>query len=88
VAFESITSKRLLLEFTAPGMTTVQIAHHAGSARNPNWRTIKTILVKVNEAGEVEIKLPRLSPGRYRVSVSLAGAKTVVKTLTVPSRRR
>ena len=50
--------------------------------------TNPTIIVKASKPGARDVKLPRLAPGSYRVSISLAGAKTVVKTLTVPDRRR
>jgi hypothetical protein len=88
LALESATSKRLLLKLAAPNTATVQITRQIGSKHHLRWRVVKTIIVKVAKAGEVTVKLPGLPAGRYRLRISLAGAKTLVKTLTVSSRRR
>jgi hypothetical protein len=84
---ESIALARLLLKLTAPGVATVRIAHLRGKGRHRHFQTVKTITVKASKAGTLEIKLPRLAAGSYRVSISLVGAKTVVKTLTVVPNR-
>jgi hypothetical protein len=83
VALESINTKRLLLKLTAPGTATVQIARQAGSKHPPSWRTVKTIVVRVAKTGRVEVKLPRLIVGRYRLTIGLGGADSVTKILTV-----
>lgn len=83
LALQNITSKRLSLKLTAPGTATVLIARQVGSKHRPRWRAVKRITVKVAEAGQVDVKLPRLTAGRYRLTISLAGAKTVVENLTV-----
>jgi hypothetical protein len=86
VAVKSIGRTRLLLKLSAPGVATVRIAHLLGKGHHRHFRTVKTITVKAGKAGVLDVKLPRLAAGSYRVSISLAGAKTVVKTLTVPRR--
>ncbi|HEY3758817.1 MAG TPA: hypothetical protein VGL37_03600 [Solirubrobacteraceae bacterium] len=83
-----IDPARLLLKLTAPGVVTVKIARARGAGHHRRFQTVKTITVKASRAGALKIKLPRLAAGSYRVSVSLAGAETVIKTLTVPRRRR
>jgi hypothetical protein len=83
-----ISPARLLLKLTAPGVATVKIARLLGKGHHRRWQTVKTITLKASRAGALEAKLPRLAAGSYRVSISLAGTKTVVKTLTVPSGRR
>jgi hypothetical protein len=88
VAVERISPARLLLKFAGPGVATVKIARLRGKGRHRRWQTIKTIVVKASMAGALGVKLGRLAPGSYRVSIGLAGAKTVVRTLTVPSRRQ
>jgi hypothetical protein len=88
LAVESISPARLLLKFTAPGVATVKIAQLRGKGHHRRWQTIKRIVVKADKAGALGVKLPRLAPGSYRVSISLAGAKTAVRTLTVPRRKR
>jgi hypothetical protein len=88
VAVQSISRGRLLLKFTAPGVATVKIVQLRGKGRHRRWQTVKTIVVKTSKIGAVEVKLPRLAAGSYRVSISLTGAKTVVKTLTVSRRRQ
>jgi hypothetical protein len=85
---ERISPARLLLKFTGPGMATVKIARLRGKGRHRRWQTIKTIVVKASKAGALAVRLPRLAPGTYRVSIGLEGAKAVVRTLTVPSRQR
>jgi hypothetical protein len=84
VAVQSISPARLLLKFTAPGVATVKIARLHGKRHRRRWQTMKTIAVKAGKAGVLEVKLPRLATGSYQVSVSIAGARTVVKTLRVP----
>jgi hypothetical protein len=88
LAVDGIGPARLLLKLNAPGVATVKIARARGKAHHRHWQTIRTIIVKTSKAGALDVKLPRLVPGSYRVSISLIGAKTVVKTLTVPSGRR
>jgi hypothetical protein len=88
LAVQDISPARVLLKLTAPGVATVKIAQLRGKVRHRRWQTIKTIVVKASKAGALDVKLPRLAAGSYRVSISLAGAKTVVTTLTVPHRRR
>jgi hypothetical protein len=88
LAIENIGPARLLLKFTAPGVATVKIARLRGKGHHRHWQTVKTISVKAGKAGALDVKLPRLAAGSYRVSIGLAGAKTVVETLTVPRRRR
>ena len=83
LTLQSISAKRLLLNLTAPGRATVRVARRMGNSRHPDWRAVKPIAVKVSKAGEVEVRLPRLRPGRYRVSISLAGATGVTRLLTV-----
>jgi hypothetical protein len=84
LTLESVTSKRLLLKLSATDTVTVWIARLRGKGHHRHLQTIKTITVKASKAGALEVKLPRLAAGSYQVSISLAGAKTVVKTLTVP----
>jgi hypothetical protein len=88
LAIQGITSRRLVLKFTAPGRAIVKIARRAGRGSHRHWQTIETIAVKASKAGALEVKLPRLVAGSYQVSISLAGTKPVLETLTVPRRRR
>jgi hypothetical protein len=83
LVLESATSKRLLLKLPGSGTTTVQITRQVGSKHNLRWQAFKTITVKVANAGQVEVKLPRLSTGRYRLRIGLAGANIVTKILSV-----
>jgi hypothetical protein len=85
---ESISPTQLLLKLTARGVVTVKIAHLLGKGHHRHFQTVKTITVKAGKAGALEIRLPRLAAGSYRVSISFAGAKILVKTLTVPRTRR
>jgi hypothetical protein len=82
----SINPTRLVLDLTAPGVATVKIARQSGKGHHRHLQTVKTITVRASKAGVLEVKLPRLAAGSYQVSISLTGAKTVVKTLTVSRR--
>jgi hypothetical protein len=82
----SISRTRLLLKFTAAGQATVRIARLRGKGHHRHWQPMKTISVKASNAGQVNVGLPKLAAGRYRVSINLAGGPSVVKTLVVPRR--
>lgn len=83
----SVSKTRVVLRLTAAGRATVSIARWVRTGRKRRWRAFKQIAVSSKGAGKIEVKLPRLPPGRYRVSVRVPGAGAVVKTLTVPERR-
>lgn len=85
---ESISPTQLLLKLTAPGKGSVKIARLSGKGHHRRWQTIKTISIDASRAGALKVKLPRLAAGNYRVSISLAGVSSVVKTLTVARARR
>jgi hypothetical protein len=88
LASASISRARVVLKLTAAGGVTMRIARLRDKGHHRRWQTITTISINASKAGVLEVKLPRLVAGSYQVSISLAGAKTVVKTLTVPSGRR
>ncbi|HTA97383.1 MAG TPA: DUF4430 domain-containing protein [Solirubrobacteraceae bacterium] len=83
LTLESFTSRRLLLKLTGSGTATVQIARQAGNKHNLRWQAVKTITVKVTKAGQVEVRLPRLTVGRYRLRIGLAGANSVTRIVSV-----
>ncbi len=83
LTLESLTSKRLLLKLTGSGTLNVRIARQVGSKHNLRWQTVKTITVKVAKPGQVAIKLPRLTAGRYRLRIGIAGANSAIKILSV-----
>ncbi|HWX45071.1 MAG TPA: DUF4430 domain-containing protein [Solirubrobacteraceae bacterium] len=86
LVLESITPRRLLLKLATAGTATVTITRREGSRHHPRWLAVRTLAVKVGKAGEVEVRLPRLAAGRYRVRVGLDGANSVARILTVPHR--
>ncbi len=88
LASVSVSQARVVLKLTAAGSVTMRIARLLGKGHHRHFQTVKTITVKASKAGTFEIRLPRLAAGSYRVSISLAGAETVVKTLTVPNSRQ
>jgi hypothetical protein len=83
LVLENVTSKRLLLKLTGSGTATVQIARQVGNGHHLLWRALKTITVKVVEAGQVDVKLPRLTAGRYRLRIGLVGANSATLILFV-----
>jgi NHL repeat len=83
-----INDKQLKLDFTGAGQATVEIAHESGQRRHRRWLLAKRVTVRATKAGAVLIKLPRLAPGVYRVTVELPGSANIVTTLTVPHAQR
>jgi hypothetical protein len=86
LVLESITPRRLVLKLTARTTATVELARREGDKRHPHWRVLETIAAAAGKVGRVVVRLPRLRPGRYRVAVTLAGARGLRRTLTVPPR--
>jgi hypothetical protein len=86
LAIMSASPKRLLLQLTAAGAIKVQIAREVGSGHDVSWRVVKRTVVTAVKPGRIEVKLPRVPPGHYRVRVSVAGGDGVTKILTVPRR--
>ncbi len=84
----NIVGRQLKLDFNAAGKATIQIARQTGRGRHRHWVLTKRFTVRATKAGTIQIKLPRLAPGVYRLTVSPLGAKSIVKTLTVPHTRR
>ena len=83
----SVSQTRVVLQLTAAGKATVSIARWARMGRKHRWRTSKQIAVASKGAGRVEVKLPHLPAGRYRVTVSVPDGGAIVKVLTIPARR-
>jgi hypothetical protein len=77
----------VVLQLTAAGKATVSIARWVRIGRKHRWRTSKQIAVVSKGAGKVEVTLPHLPAGRYRVTVSVPDGGVVVKALTIPARR-
>jgi hypothetical protein len=84
----SISDRQLKFTFTAAGKATIQIARQTGRGRHRHWIFTKRLTVRATKPGTIQIKLPRLAPGVYRITVSPPDAKGIVKTLTVPHTRR
>jgi hypothetical protein len=88
IAIARLSATRLLLRVSEPAELTLRIARRVGVGRHAGWRTAKTIALAARKAGSVQLELPRLSAGRYRLSVSAGGGNSVVRPFTVPGRRR
>ena len=88
LASASIGPARVVLKLTAAGTATVSIARWVHERRRHSWRTFKRIAVEVKGAGKVEVQLPHLTAGRYRVTINVPGNAAVVKMLKVPRGRR
>jgi len=71
------------LRLTAAGSATVRIARRVRAGHGYDWRTFKRIALEVKGTGKVEVRLPRLADGSYRVTVGVPGSRAVVRTLTV-----
>jgi hypothetical protein len=82
----ALSTARLLLKFGATGRATVRIDRPLGTGHRRFWQTVRRISVYASRAGYVRVKLPRLTAGRYRLSVAFAGGKSLVRSLTVARR--
>jgi hypothetical protein len=83
-----LSATRVLLRVSEPAELTLRIARRVGASRHAHWRAAKTIALAAHKAGSVQLELPRLSAGRYRLSVSAGGDNSVVRPFTVPGRQR
>ncbi len=88
LASATISPARVVLKLTAAGTATVSIARWVHEGRRHSWRTFKRIAVEVKGTGKVEVGLPHLAAGRYRVTISVPRSTGVVKMLTVPRGQR
>jgi hypothetical protein len=81
-----VSPTELVLKLTVAGKATVKISRQVEEGHHRRWQIVKTITVRATKAGQLKVKLGQLAAGRYRVSASLAGGKSVVRMLTVPRR--
>jgi hypothetical protein len=88
LAIAGLSPARMLLRLTGPGRATVKLARRVGKPRQRRWRNVRTIAVKATKAGRVSVKLGSLPPGRYRVSIQLAGGRRLLRSLTVTRAER
>lgn len=79
-----IDGRQLKLDFATAGEATIQIARQSGRGRHRHWVLTKRLAVRATKAGVLSIKLPKLAPGVYRLTISCPGTKSIVKTLVVP----
>ncbi len=82
----SVTATRLRLRLSAATLVTVKIERSAGRARRA--RLVKTLSARARGAGALVIRLPRLAPGRYRLTIAVAHGASVARSLTVAGRTR
>jgi len=87
VGITRLNPSGLRLTVSAPGTITIRIARAVGSGRGSHWRKVKTLAVKAAKAGPVTARFPRLSPGRYRVTVVLPDGRSLNRNLTIPTRK-
>lgn len=83
-----IIGDELELDFSAAGVVTIDFARQSGHGRHRHWHVARRLTVHAKRRGSVRIRLPRLSPGVYRVSNAAPEAGSVVRMLTVSHARR
>ncbi|MHB8233682.1 MAG: hypothetical protein ACYDHT_03420, partial [Solirubrobacteraceae bacterium] len=79
----SIGARRLVLRLSAAGSIAVKLARSVRSGKRRRWRTVTTIKANAVKAGTLTLKLPRLSLGRYRASITFAGAPALTETFLI-----
>jgi hypothetical protein len=82
-----IDRKRLVLKVRGTGRIVVEIARARGHRGRRHWHEIKTIALFVRKAGQVEVRMPRLAAGRYRITIVLSDRRSAVRVLVVRSRQ-
>jgi hypothetical protein len=86
VAVTRLGAQQLVLRLSTAGTVTVKVARRERHAGKLLWRTLKTLKVKVGNAGTITVHLPRLNPGAYRLSIALPGTRPLLRALTVRGR--
>lgn len=86
VTVAGLGARKLVLMVSATGRISVRIWRRSRYAGGPMWRALKTLMVGASRAGRITVKLPLLSPGSYRLGISLSSSKTVYRMLTVHRR--
>ena len=88
LAIAGLSRAALRLRFSAPGVAMVRIVRLAGR-RGQRRRPARAFAVTAAGPGVVRVRLPRLAPGRYRLSARLreAGSPTLTRVLTIESAR-
>lgn len=84
----SVIDGHLVLKLTAAGKVTVTIARWVSAGHRHRWRKVKRIVVVAKGSGKLEVKLPHLPAGRYRLTIAVPDSTGVVRMLTVPRGRR
>jgi Tol biopolymer transport system component len=85
---ESLSSARLLLAMPSGAKAVVKIARRVGHGSRRHWRTVRTLTLHARKAGALRVRLPHLSPGRYRVSVEGTGGRHLLRNLEIPDGKR
>jgi hypothetical protein len=83
-----LSPRRLVLEFSGPGVATVRIRRLAIEPRR-HWKQVKKLLVQLEVGGRTRIDMPQLPPGHYRIGVHLRAAQgqPLVRLLTIGNQR-
>ncbi|HEY1690227.1 MAG TPA: choice-of-anchor D domain-containing protein [Solirubrobacteraceae bacterium] len=79
---KGLNAKRLLLQLGGSTRLEVRIELLSANPHHARPKHVKTITIAVHKAGEKKLALPHLAAGRYRVTVTTAGA-SVTRTLTI-----
>jgi hypothetical protein len=76
--------RRIVLDLSGPGSVTVRIRRLQKEPRR-HWKFLGAVVASSESAARVELPLPALSPGRYRLNVHLdqSRAPGTVRLLTV-----
>jgi hypothetical protein len=83
VAVAHIAGRELELTVSVPGKVTVAIARRTRRKYKLGWRRFKTLTIKASKAGTLNLELPALTAGSYRLSIALNGSKPVSRVVTI-----
>lgn len=81
-----LTPRKLVLSLSGPGQAAIRVRRLVELPRH-RWPFLRTIPASAGAAGQLEVSLSDLPPGRYRFNVRLAGSRIpgAVRKLTIGS---
>jgi WD40 repeat protein len=84
LAIAGLDRRKLMLSLSGPGWVSVRVRRLIESPHR-RWRFLRTLGANAGEAGRIEIPLPHLSPGEYRLNVRLhrPGSAGIVRLLRI-----
>lgn len=85
-SLKRLNRRRLVLAFSGAGQVRIRIQKRVGKPPRRGWRLVRKTVVRKGAAGRYRVGMPKLGPGRYRLTFRFVGTGTsrqVVKRIAV-----